>query len=1026
MSGISSGVGLVTGLPIQDLVDSLVQAQRGPIIQLQNRLGTLTGRRTALLQISAQILSLRNLATKFVDADFFNTAAVASSNESSILATADGSALPGQYTFQVRGLATAHQMLTAGFATTNATPVGAGTLTIESAEGLLNRSTSLSALHGGAGVQLGRITVTDRSGSEAQIDLLGSQTIEDVVDTINADGRVDVVARTEGDHLVIEDTSGGAGALTVAEVGSGRTASELGLLKTAVVGDLVGDDLVAISPSALLSRLNDGNGVRTLATGEDDFEVSLADGTTLAFNLSEKLRPNMPLGLLNSGAGVTGGTIRITDRQGDIADIDLSGASTVQDVLDAINNAAGVDVTASISGTSFVVTDTSLGDNEDAEHDLTIEDISGSAAEELGLARSTISDKITGDEVYSVRSVGDVLRIVNLHPDNGGKIEASISADGLGITLTDQTAGAGALAVTALADGAGVLSKAAEDLGLLSPAVGNEITSRRLVAGLNTVFLASLNGGAGVDLGGMTIQDRSGASAAVNMSGVTTLADLIAAINTAPTAITASVSGSGLGIELTDSSGAAGNLTISGLTADSLNVAIDAATDSVASGNLQKQYISEAMRLEDLNNGNGVPPGKFRITDSAGTSAVVDLTQGDETTLRDVIAEINSRPTQITARINDSGDGLILEDTAGGSQLLEVREEGGTVAKALGILGEAAEGKTFIDGSLERRIEIDGNDSLDDVLSKVKSSGSEVSASIINDGSGLRPHRLSLTSTRTGREGELAIDGGATGLSFDILAEARDATVVFGSADSDAPLVLSSSSNVLSEVVEGVRLDLVAADDSPVTITVRRDADAIVEEVRRFVSDFNTAIRTLDDLTGYDPETEQRGILQSDSTARRVRRVLIDLTGKTVSGLPNNMNRFSSVGVTLGSGASMQFDETKFRAALDNDPAGVAELFALEEKDNDGEITRQGLGGIVQSQIDRLTDSETGSIPLQQQALQASEDQLNDRIDQLELLLERRRERMVAQFNTMESVIAQMQGQQAALAGLANIGASSS
>lgn len=1023
MSGISSGVGLVSGLPIQDLVDSLVQAQRGPITQLRNRLGTLTSRRTALLQISAQILSLRNSATKFYNADFFNTAAVASSNESSILATADGSALPGQYTFHVRALATAHQMLTTGFATANATPVGAGTLTIESADGLLNRSTSLSALHGGAGVQLGKIAVTDRAGNQAQIDILSSQTIDDVVKAINADARINVVARTDGDRLVIADTSGGAGNLIVAEVGSGRTASELGILKTAAVGDLVGDNLVAISQSTLLSHLNDGNGVGTMATGEDDFQVSLADGSSLAFNLSEKLRPNMPLGLLNGGAGVAGGTIRITDRQGDIADIDLSGASTVQDVVDAINNAAGVDVTASTSGTSFVVTDTSLGDNEDAEHDLTVEDLSGSAAEQLGLARSTIGDKITGDAVYSVRSVGDVLRIVNLHPDNAGRLDASISSNGLGITLTDQTAGAGVFAVTALADGSGTVSKAAEDLGLLSPAAGNAIVSRRLVAGLNTVFLASLNGGAGIDLGGLTIQDRSGAGAAVDLSGVTTLADLIAAVNAAPTAITASVSASGLGLELTDSSGGAGNLTVSGLTADSLNIAIADATNSVSSGNLQKQYISEAMRLEDFGNGKGVPKGKFRITDSAGTSAVVDLTQGDETTLRHVIAEINSRPTQITARINDTGDGLILEDTAGGSQALKVEEEGGVVAKTLGILGEAAEGQTFIDGSLEKRIQIDGNDSLNDVLAKIKSSGAEVSASIINDGSGSRPHRLSLTSTRTGREGELAIDGGATGLAFDKLAEARDATVVFGSLDAAAPLVLSSSSNVLSDVIQGVRLDLVSAAESPVTITVRRDAESIVNDVRKFVSDFNTVMGTLDNLTGYDAETERRGILQSDSTARRIRRVLINLTGETVSGLPNDMNRLASVGITLGSGAAMKLDETRFRAALDNDPDGVARLFSLEEKNSQGEVVRQGLGGVIRAEIDRLTNSETGSIPLQEQALQTSEDQLNARISQLELLLAKRRERMVAQFNAMESVIAQLQGQQSALSALSNLGA---
>ena len=1017
MSTISSGVGLVSGLPIQELVDSLIQVQRNPINQLQDRLGVLTARRTALLQLSAQLLSLQNTATQFGKSDFFQSAAVSSSNESVILASAEPGAVPGEYTFNVRNLATTHQLISAGFADDDAL-VGAGTLTLEGAAGLLNRPTDLSALNGGQGVQVGKIKITDRAGNDATVDLITAKTIDDVTNAINTTTGINVQARVDGDRLIIEDQSGGTGNLTISEVGAGRTATDLGILQSVAANELFGDTIVSVSEETSLRQLNDRNGIRT-RDGLDDFEVTLANGQTLTFNLSEVIRPDTPLTLLNNGNGVPGGTIRITDRAGRSAEVDLTGAATAQDVLDAINNASGVNVTASIIGTQFTIEDNSIADGETAANDLLIEDVDSTTAEALGLAGSTISSTLNGRDVYSVDSIGDILRVINLDPDNGGQLTASISTDGFGITLTDTTSGSNVLTVTALSD-----SQAAEDLGLLGPVTGNTVASRRLVAELNTVLLRSLNGGRGVDLSDLQITDRNGVSHSVDVSNAVTLSDVIDAINAAPTSITAAVSSSGLGIELIDTSNGSGNLVIAGTTAVDLKLDVNDTVDRVESGNLQKQYVSAATRLEDFN--NGIPRGRFRITDSSGQSAVVDLSQGDEKTLQDVIDEINSRPTDIEARINDTGDGLILVDTAGGSGVLSVAEEGGAVAKALGILGEAAEGETQIDGSFETRIEISANDTLNDVLTKIRNSNADVNASIINDGSAGRPLRLSLTSTQSGREGELAVDTGKTGLSFDVLAEAQDATVVFGSVDADKPLVLTTSSNTLDGAVSGVRLDLIGAAEEPVTVSVTRDNDAIVEQFRDFVTNFNALISTLDDQTSFDPETEVRGILQADATARRIRQSLTGLTARTVSGLPTTLNRLGSVGITLGSGSRLELDENKLREALVNDPEGVEELFTLEETDDDGNVIRTGLGGIIEAEIDRLTDNETGAIPLREESIQTSEDQLNERIDQLELLLDRRRERLLDQFTAMEAVIARLQSQQSALSALSALAPASS
>jgi flagellar hook-associated protein 2 len=1009
MSTISSGTGLISGLPINDLVDALIEVQRRPITLMQNRATTLTGRRTALIQISAQLLSVQNAASSFANADFFRVVKAASSNESSIIASGTTEATPGQYTFTVRNLAAAHQVLSRGFASRDSTLVGAGTITIETAQATLNRATSLAELNGGQGVRAGRIKITDRAGQSATIDLTAAHTISDVVAAINEQGQIDVTARVEGDHLVLEDQTGQTtGSLIVAEVGSGRTAADLGLLGSSAAGVLAGDNLVFLAATTRLADLNDGNGVRRLKN-QDDFSVSLADGAVLNFDLSEYLAADTPLSLLNSGAGVPSGQIRITNKAGQTETVDLSGATTAAGVKTAIES-AGLNLTVTMSRGHFIVTDGSAGNSETK-----IEEVgSGATAAALGLVGSSTTGSITGKDVYFVRTIGDVLRVINSDANNGGKLVASISASGTGITLTDTTSGASTFQVTALNG-----SAAAGDLGLLNPASGGVIESSRLLAGLSTVLLRSLNGGSGVDLGQIQLTDRAGTSTTVDLTGAETLTDVLTAINNASTGITAEVSSTGLGIVLRDTSGGTGNLTVADVTgtaAADLGIVVDAAVSEVANGNLQRQYVSTATQFSDFR--DGVTRGKFRITDSTGRSAVVDLTQGDETTLGDVIDEINSRGLHVTARINDTGDGLLLEDTGGGGSQLTVAEEGaGTTAKSLGILGKAAEGQTTINGTGETRITLTGAETLDAVLTKLRSSGAAINASIMNDGTSANPYRLSLTSARSGRDGALAIDSGGIGLTFETLVQGRDATVVFGPADAAAPLTLTSSTNTLNDAITGVRLELIAPSEQPVTITVARDVDTIAGNLSQFVSAFNSAISTIDTLSKYDSETETAAVLNADSTARTVRSGLIDIVSRRIQGLSGKYSLISGVGINLSRGSSLTFDEDEFRRAMDEDPAAVEALFTSEDT---------GFGVVAKAALEHYTNNDDGVISLRDEALQQSVDDLNNRISSMETLIEKRRDRLLAQFQNMETVLAKLQSQQNALASLTNLFASSS
>ncbi len=123
--------------------------------------------------------------------------------------------------------------------------------------------------------------------------------------------------------------------------------------------------------------------------------------TMLADLVSSRI-PNMPgaeLRELNDGAGVKLGSVKITDRAGNEAEIDLSSADTVDDVLFLITHYPTINVRAEVnsSGTGINLVDL----NEHGAGALQVEEVgSGTTAEDLGISGRIFSDTLTGSQVY--------------------------------------------------------------------------------------------------------------------------------------------------------------------------------------------------------------------------------------------------------------------------------------------------------------------------------------------------------------------------------------------------------------------------------------------------------------------------------------------------------------------------------------------------------------------------------------------------------------------------------------------------
>ncbi len=1052
MGQITTGVGLISGLDITSIVDQLIAIDARPRDLVEQRNAVIQSQQVAFQDINARLLALQGSADAISGSTSFSGTTSSSSDESVVSISSGVGATPGTYRFTVGRLVAAQQSITRGFqdASIAAVAPDGGTLTFDRGEARLDSETRLANLNGGAGINRGFIRITDRSGATGLVDLRSVVSVNDVLDRINTSTSTNVFAQIDGDRLTITDVSGGTGDLLITDVGTTGTATALGLAGNGT-GDGDGDDTTrtgliinTVGRDTLLSSLNDGKGIRT--GGGSDLSITDGAGTTFVVDLSDLLAlgdvfdaiedaataagssvtaqasaDGTGIELIDAGGG--GAAFTVTSGNGSSALIDL-GLTDGDTDADADGVLGGDRVVASINSkllkdlfggtgiggiigdgviplaSSTLLTDLNQGagisPNAGANADIRLTDKNG--------ANYNI-------DINSLTTVGDLINAIDTA--TGGNITATISNKQ--ITLTDNTGGSGNFVVR---DGVGGATTATA-LGLVI-----DDAAATTVTGLELQPVGTPAADAEV-----SITDSLGNAANIDLTTARSVQDLLDLVNNAGIGVTASLNTAGNGITLTDTAGGANDLVIAdvqGNAAAQLGL-FGSYEDGVAeSGDTDYGYVNGGTRLDDL----GITRGQFTINASNGFSFTVDLTQGNEQTIDDVIAEINGASPEtfdgsgiklVEAQVNATGDGITLIDNGPGTVALSVVDEGSTTAAELGIAGTAASAGANIEGGFEHVITVTNTDTLTTLSNKINDADIGISASVINDGSPGAPFRLSLSSERAGTDGAFVFDDGGIGLNTITLSQAQDAVVFYGGNDPSTSIVVESKSNTLSSIIPGADISLLSVSDNPVTVTIALDDQAIVDNASSLVDSLNGVFDTLDRYDSYNAETEERGLLLGDATVQQIRSRLFNVLIAPNSELTGQFKSLSEIGIRVGQGARVEFDQDKFNQALQTDRDAVEALLTFEqfELDENGEETdtlvAQGVGVEISKLLDRLTDDIDGVVQGKLDTLDTQVRLNEQRIEELNERLESRRQRLLAEFQAMETALAQLQDQSAAL-----------
>jgi flagellar hook-associated protein 3 len=548
----------------------------------------------------------------------------------------------------------------------------------------LTTDTLLSSVNGGEGIGTNAaISVSVTTGGTTTtniVDLSGAATIGDVIRLIEA-SPVNVDVNINGQNgLTVQPSPGST--IRINEVAAGRTAKELGIFtpSTAVAGpSVVGTDLnAAVRKTTQLTDLlgTKAQGRLITAGSNNDLILTAAENGIALNDVTVVFDPTETAGnetaSYDSNLNVL--TVSIQD-----------GASTAKQVAAAINAEGTFTAQTDYRDASSV---TQKGSGAVAANTFFLATTGGSGEvldTTSGLILTNGGESVTLD-VSTAETVEDLLNLIS-GADVG--LLAEINADGDGIDVRS------------------VLSGADFTIGENGGTTGTQLGIRTYTGDTQ---LSALNRGIGVptsdveddlldpnQLDTLDIVAVDGVTLSINVSTATTLQDVVDLINNDPgtTAVTASLTADGHGIELVDGSTGGGNLTVLNTqAAEYLGFLPVGQPQIVDDGDLSLSSYRHS--LED----------DFLIVARDGTELWVDATGA--TTVQDVIDLVNNHSrnnegtTAVLARLAINGNGIELVDssTVTTNDLSVQAAEGSQAAEYLGLvpLGQTQSTSNATDG----------------------------------------------------------------------------------------------------------------------------------------------------------------------------------------------------------------------------------------------------------------------------------------------------------------------------------------
>ncbi len=270
---------------------------------------------------------------------------------------------------------------------------------------------------------------------------------------------------------------------------------------------------------------------------------------------------------------------------------------------------------------------------------------------------------------------------------------------------------------------------------------------------------------------------------------------------------------------------------------------------------------------------------------------------------------------------------------------------------------------------------------------------------VMNTGDATEPYRLVIQGDDTGADYGITIDtsglvGAGTVPSFTEQTAASDAALSINGVD------VVSSSNTITDSIQGLELELTGLTTDAVNVTVSLDTEAVEEKIQTFVDAYNDVVGYINDNSNAADEAEdiEAGIFNGDSSVRWIMSTLRSKISAQYTS--NDLDSLSLMGISTESDGTITFDSGDFQDALQDYRSSVEEMFTASD----------GFGSSMIDSLDVFVDPVDGTIKQRTDSIDTLVAGLEDQIDAWEERIVRYEERLRSSFTSFESTAGELQG----------------
>ena len=363
------------------------------------------------------------------------------------------------------------------------------------------------------------------------------------------------------------------------------------------------------------------------------------------------------------------------------------------------------------------------------------------------------------------------------------------------------------------------------------------------------------------------------------------------------------------------------------------------------------------------------------------------------------IAPVNSQPSafNVTASVNAKPGSYMLEVT----RLARAQRSASSVDAPDATLnsGQPFDLSLSVNGATASTIRV-STDTPEGVVSAINAANLGVEAQLLQTGDANHPYSIVVSGQTGGSKGfTLSASGGQVDFG-NTLETALDAQLKVNG------LSVTRSSNQVSDLIDGVTLDLNATTSGAARIDLNRQTSTLKDNLKNLVTSYNDLETTLQELG--NPKSvikDGGGSLVGDSILRTIRAQVRGYITNLSSTPGSTLKAARDVGLSFDRNGKLTLDEAKLDTALQKNFADVSQMFTAGTNSKSIFSTApSGIAGDAMVKLDKILRStgllttQTDNANKQITAYKADLTKLDTRLTQL-------LDRYTKQFSAMESLV---------------------